>query len=103
MHAGLPPDTREHYMEFFATAEDLTGPVNWYRANFVDRMPVGEPPGNIDVPTLFIWSDADIALCEDGAVITGDYVDGPYQFEILEGVSHWIPEGAPDEVPPTAE
>jgi hypothetical protein len=25
-------------------------------------------------------------------------VTGPYRFEVLEGLSHWIPEVAPDEL-----
>ena len=25
---------------------------------------------------------------------TSKYVDGPYRLEILEGVSHWVPEEA---------
>ena len=31
-----------------------------------------------------------------GAVTTERYVDGPYTFEILTGISHWIPEEAPE-------
>ena len=45
---------------------------------------------------MFTWSDADQALCIDGALLTGDYVAGPYRFEVLEGVSHWVPEVAAD-------
>ena len=30
------------------------------------------------------------------AVLTEEYVEGPYRFEVLEGVSHWIPDLAPD-------
>jgi pimeloyl-ACP methyl ester carboxylesterase len=52
--------------------------------------------GAIEVPTMFTWSDGDTALCIDGAVLTEQYVEGPYRFEIIEGVSHWIPDLAPD-------
>ena len=45
---------------------------------------------------MFTWSDGDTALCIDGALLTGEYVEGPYRFEVLEGVSHWIPDLAPD-------
>ena len=45
---------------------------------------------------MFTWSDEDAALCIDGAQLTGEYVDGPYRFEVLEGVNHWIPDLAPD-------
>ncbi len=27
---------------------------------------------------------------------TGEHVTGPYRFEVLQGVSHWVPEQAPD-------
>ena len=45
---------------------------------------------------MFTWSDGDTALCRDGAVLTEQYVDAPYRFEIIEGVSHWIPDLAPE-------
>jgi pimeloyl-ACP methyl ester carboxylesterase len=52
--------------------------------------------GTVQVPTMFVWSDGDEALCIDGAVLTEQYVEGSYRFEIIEGVSHWIPDLAPD-------
>ena len=27
---------------------------------------------------------------------TAAHVDGPYRFEVIEGVSHWVPEEAAD-------
>ena len=50
------------------------------------------------VPTLHVWSDRDQALGEYGARATGRYVTGPYELVVLPGVSHWIPEEAPDAV-----
>ena len=29
---------------------------------------------------------------------TGRFVDAPYRLEVLDGVTHWIPELAPDRV-----
>jgi pimeloyl-ACP methyl ester carboxylesterase len=52
--------------------------------------------GQITVPTLYVWSDNDIALGRSAAEATVRWVSGPYRFEVLEGVSHWIPETAPD-------
>ena len=49
--------------------------------------------GPITVPTLFVWSDDDIAIAREGATWTADHVDAPYRFVALEGgVPHWIPE-----------
>lgn len=70
----------------------MTAAVNWYRAT--------EPHALIDVgpiavPTLYVWSDNDIALGRTAAEATEQWVSGPYRFEVLRGVSHWIPETAP--------
>jgi pimeloyl-ACP methyl ester carboxylesterase len=70
----------------------LTAALNWYRA--VDVALLGGV-GRIQVPTLFVWSTGDEALGREGAEATAGYVDGPYRFEVLDGVSHWIPEEVP--------
>jgi pimeloyl-ACP methyl ester carboxylesterase len=67
--------------------------VNWYRAL---RYPTAV--GKIRTPTLYVWSTEDAALGRDAAERTAEYVAGPYRFEVLEGVSHWIPEERPREV-----
>lgn len=47
------------------------------------------------MPTTFLWSSGDVALSRRGAELTRRYVDAPYRFEVLEGVSHWLPEQVP--------
>ena len=46
--------------------------------------------------------DEDVAVNRQlgryGAERTADYVTGPYRFEILAGVSHWVPETAADDL-----
>ena len=49
-----------------------------------------------EMPTLFVWSTEDPALGPDAARWTEEYVEGPYRFEVLEGIGHWIAESAPD-------
>ena len=73
----------------------LTAALNWYRA-----MEPGLVGGvdDITMPTMFVWSTNDMALGREGAEATGQYVKGPYRFEVLDGVSHWIPEEAPDQL-----
>ena len=48
------------------------------------------------VPTLYVWSSDDPALGRTAAELTAEHVSGPYRFEVLDGVSHWIPEMEPD-------
>ena len=43
-------------------------------------------------------SDGDAAIGPKGSALTPAFVDGPYRFEVLSGVSHWIPDEAPVEL-----
>jgi pimeloyl-ACP methyl ester carboxylesterase len=73
----------------------LTAALNWYRG-----MALGNPRDirrKVTVPTLYIWTDDDIALLDKGARLCGDYVVGDYRFEPLKG-SHWILDEQPDTV-----
>lgn len=90
---GLDAESAAHYVGRFAQPVDLVGPLNWYRgADPTDSQGLGP----ITTPTLYVWSTDDVALGRMAAEATGDHVDGPYRFEVLEGISHWIPEEAPD-------
>ncbi len=73
----------------------LTAALNWYRA--LDFTLV-QGIGAISVPTMYVWSTDDVALGREGAEGTASYVTGPYRYEILDGVSHWIPEEVPREL-----
>jgi pimeloyl-ACP methyl ester carboxylesterase len=90
----------------------LTGALSWYRAMPLD-ISAGRRAGAITVPTTYVWSTGDTAIGRRAAELTGRWVTGPFDFKVLEGVSHWIPEQAPDvlaagilerirSVPPTA-
>nr|WP_294693816.1 alpha/beta fold hydrolase [uncultured Friedmanniella sp.] len=72
-----------------------TATLNWYRAL---RLRGGLTAGRTSVPTLYVWSDGDVALGRRAAEATADYVRGPYRFEVLAGVSHWVPEERPAEL-----
>lgn len=69
--------------------------LKWYPGQRLEDL--GDTP-EVTVPTLHIWSDADAALGPGATYATKDWVTGPYQLEVLEGVSHWIPEEAADRV-----
>jgi pimeloyl-ACP methyl ester carboxylesterase len=69
----------------------LAAAVDWYRAMSA-KASAAVPP--CPVPTLYVWSDADPAIGRAAAEATEHHVTGPYDFVVLEGVSHWIPEQA---------
>ena len=99
--AGLPDESVDEYVEIVGTPEGMRGALDWYRAGALRRAP-GQPNGlsadfpDIEVPTLYVWSDQDPALGPTAAYATENHVKGPYRFVVLEGVGHWIPELAAD-------
>lgn len=87
----VPQASAEAYVRHLSQPGALTAALNWYRA--------GRPDGAIgviEVPTLYVWSTQDSAFGPAAARETGQWVNGPYRFETLQGVSHWVPEEAPE-------
>jgi pimeloyl-ACP methyl ester carboxylesterase len=93
--SGADDDAVRSYVQVLCQPGALTAALNWYRAN-----DIGHPvdPGPITVPTLYVWSTDDMALGRVAAEATAAYVQGPYRFEVLEGVNHWIPDVAHDQL-----
>ncbi|MGH9086615.1 MAG: alpha/beta fold hydrolase, partial [Acidimicrobiales bacterium] len=88
IESGLDADRAGDYVAALAAPGALTGAVNWYRA--MDPADVaGLPP--VVVPTLYVWSTADPAIGRRAAEATAEWVAGRYRFEVLTGVSHWVP------------
>jgi pimeloyl-ACP methyl ester carboxylesterase len=83
----------ERYVERLLEPGALTAALNWYRAlGAAWAMNLGP----VTAPTMFVWSSDDPAIGREAAEACERYVEGPYRFEVLEGVSHWIAEEAPD-------
>ncbi|WP_432793968.1 alpha/beta fold hydrolase [Rhodococcus ruber] len=82
----------DEYVRVLSEPGALTATLNWYRAmtrEFAELAPVR-------VPTTYVWSTADSALGRAGAERCGEFVEAPYEFVVLDDVSHWVPEEAPD-------
>jgi pimeloyl-ACP methyl ester carboxylesterase len=95
LRSGLPPEKLEAYMAVLDQPGAMTAAINWYRA-----VPFTPPSRQqpVSVPSLYVYGAGDFALGRRAAELTGRYVTGPYRFEVLDGVSHWIPEEVPDVV-----
>lgn len=79
----------------------MTSALNIYRANVppesllaTDRMAL--PP--VPVRTMGVWSDGDDALTEAQMKNSADHVVGGFRYERIDGISHWIPTAAPDQL-----
>lgn len=78
----------------------LTPGLNWYRANVPPHAWVDPPlelPA-VQAPTMGVWSSEDFALTERQMTGSFDHVVGPWCYERIEGVGHWMAIEAPDEV-----
>ena len=91
--SGMPEGRERPYLEALGTPQALGAALNWYRAASVAD---AEGLGPITTPTLYVWSTEDVALGTEAAEATAQCVEGPYHFAVIEGVSHWIAEQAPD-------
>ncbi len=93
---GLSDEDVQAYVDLLGEPEALQAALNWYGAMNLGGGGAASTP--ISMPTMFVWSTEDEALGREGAELTEKYIEGPYRFEILEGVSHWIPEEAADQL-----
>lgn len=94
----LPAELVEQNLVRLTEPNALTATLNWYRGATDDHF--NSEADRVATPTLYIWGSDDRALGEVAARATGDFVDGPYQFEVLDGASHWLPEEVPEKVIP---
>jgi pimeloyl-ACP methyl ester carboxylesterase len=93
--AGVPPERVDDYVRPLLEPGALIPPLLWYSAM---RGPeFGQVPP-VEVPTTFVWSDADVAVSADAADRCADWVRGDYRRTDLHGVSHWVPDERPQAV-----
>lgn len=91
---GMTAAMVERYRREVVADGALHTALHWYRA-----MPLEHPrlmSQRVRVPVTHVWSDGDVALVRRGADLCEQYVDAPYRLEVLSGVSHWIPDAAPE-------
>jgi pimeloyl-ACP methyl ester carboxylesterase len=87
----------DHYISDLSQPGALKASLNWYRANLVPRLPGSRPNlPPVEAPTLGIWSSDDHYLDGERMKVSGRFVKGPWRYEQIDDVSHWIPLDAPD-------
>jgi pimeloyl-ACP methyl ester carboxylesterase len=93
--AGMTTEMIEAYRREIVADGALRGGLNYYRSMVLSR---GEFSRKVSVPTTYVWSSGDTALARRGTELTPQFVTGPYELEVYEGVSHWIPDERPAEL-----
>ena len=94
--SGMTAEMIEQFHTEIVDYGALRGGLNYYRSMF--RVSPGQLGKKVAVPTTYVWSDGDIALGRKGAELNERWVTGPYEFEVFEGASHWIPDERPAEL-----
>jgi pimeloyl-ACP methyl ester carboxylesterase len=93
MLVGLPAEAVEQYVDVLSAPGALTAALNWYRA-----MSPEPPVDVVERPTTYVWSDADAAIGRTAAEACDRFVSGDFRFVELPGISHWVPEHAPEQL-----
>ena len=98
-------DDIERYKEAARQPGALTGAVNYYRANVLDRLlpekPKSKPnpnQGRVRVPTLFIFAEQDFAIIPATVRGLDKYIDAYYREVRIPDSGHWVQNEAPAEV-----
>ncbi|MEA3214137.1 MAG: hypothetical protein QOJ19_293 [Acidimicrobiia bacterium] len=93
---GVPDPAIEEYLSVLGDPAAMEAALGWYRAVAGDlgRMEAGL----VEVPTLYIWGDADATVSPEAAHWTADFVSGPYRFETLSRVGHFATDQEPEHV-----
>ncbi|WP_203338225.1 alpha/beta fold hydrolase [Nocardioides limicola] len=94
-HAGMTEAQIEEYVEGVLADGALRGGLGYYRGLPL-TWPLAAELGPVSVPTTMVWSDDDVALVRKGIDLTPRHVHADYDLVVLPGVSHWIPEEAPE-------
>ena len=95
-------DDFERYKANLSEPGAVTAALNWYRANLpVERLiPAGPGPQfpPVVAPTMGVFGTADLYLTEAAMTSSASKVTGPWRYERLEGVGHFIPLEAPEQL-----
>lgn len=87
---GVADPEIERQLEVVGNEQALDAALAWYRCNTTRPQ-----SGRIQVPTLYVWGDADGTIGPKAAYGTGDWVDAEYRMEILPGVGHFVMDQSP--------
>jgi pimeloyl-ACP methyl ester carboxylesterase len=88
---GVPESALEEHLSVLGNPQALEAALAWYRAN----KGLAADIGTIEVPTLYIWGDADATVGPDAAHGTREFVGAAYAMEVLPGVGHFVMDQAP--------
>jgi pimeloyl-ACP methyl ester carboxylesterase len=88
----VPEAACEEYLSVLGDPGALEAALAWYRAaGALASMEVGP----VTVPTLYVWGENDHSVGRAAASYTAEHVTGPYRFEVLPGIGHFVTDQIP--------
>ena len=98
MPSMFPAQVTEVYRRNASQPGALRAMINYYRALVRGRKKIaarGTPV--IDLPTLMVWGEDDVALTKEVTYGTAEFVSD-LRIRYLPRVSHWVQQEAPEQV-----
>lgn len=86
----------KHYRRAWSQPSALTTMLNWYRA-YVQHPPLDAADWRIDIPTLMIWGEKDVALTSKMAHKSINYCNVG-ELHMLPEATHWVQHDEPEQV-----
>nr|WP_299175157.1 alpha/beta hydrolase [uncultured Allomuricauda sp.] len=85
------PAEIDDYLKVFGNPNQLTASLNYYRSNYklLKQAAKGQILGDINVPTLFIWGNKDIAVGSHSVNEGHGFMKKDYEFIELDS-GHWL-------------
>ncbi len=96
---GIPEADVETYFSVLGERDALDAAIHWYRAAGGRGLRANDVPA-VEVPTLYIWGNADATVGRLAAEATAEFVEAPYRFVELPGLGHFITDQSPRAFPP---
>jgi pimeloyl-ACP methyl ester carboxylesterase len=87
---GQSAESVKQHLSILGRKPALEAALAWYRAN----KGLSGDFGTIEVPTLYLWGDADATVGPVAAHGTGAFVGAAYAMEVLPGVGHFVMDQA---------
>ncbi len=88
----VPEAAVEEYLSVLGDPGALEAALAWYRAaGTLANMEIGA----VTVPTLYIWGEDDHSVGRGAAEGTAQHVSGPYRFEAIPGIGHFVSDQIP--------
>jgi pimeloyl-ACP methyl ester carboxylesterase len=84
-------DEIEDYLKVFRNRKQLTAAINYYRSNYklLKKAANAQILGDINVPTLFIWGNKDVAIGSVSVNNSHQFMKNDYTFLELDS-GHWL-------------